>query len=428
MNAPLYVNLLAIAISAMLAGTLRSVSANLMRRPAAEIRPNTHAFFKGVEAVLWAVCALAIIIASGHPIVVVLIALFFFSVLTASGMRYREEKRVLNRWLQVAAETQTSLPEFLESIADGFRSPLAMYSKVCVKRLLRGESVETAVRRSRLPVNAGCLAAIMIPNQDSTSNLKSLGEDRPFGSTLKADQEFQSSQLASQVSQQLAYIVITMFLAWTIGIAVHSGLLPMLEDFSEEFSAAKPLNHSLINATNLCGFIAIYLVIAWIILVACIRWLPLWMVPLVPWFGRKAIDHWRCETLGMLERGMRLGQAETQILQRISGASQIRWIRKRSRKTLQVIENGIDLPPALRIAKLVSARETGWLHCASQNGTLPEAIAKLCSDIHRRQLQRWKIRMAWVVPLATVLIGAFILMHAIFLFNFMTGLIRGLSS
>lgn len=421
-NLPLF--FLAICIGlALLAGTLRSVKQNLIHRPAAQTRLFTAVFFDEIEGLLWLGSLLALVAAVPHPVTIVLVAMFVASMVTASRLRYREEQRSLNRWLQMATETETSLAPLLDGLANGFRSRLARQAKACTIRLIRGESIADAARRAKLPLDADTLAAMVIPKPNRESHEDSSGLVRMLDSDAQLQCDYESSRSTALISQQFTYVIATMLLAWLIGSAVRRMIVPLIEEMFSEFTVPWKLSQTGLDAIATAGDFFMASMVAWLLFSAVVRWLPLWMVACLPWFGRRAIDRWRCEVLGTLERGMRVRQSESQIFQWIARTTRIRWIRSRCRVALRFVESGNPLPLAMERGKLVTAREQTWLTCAENNGTLPDAFRNLKNDIQRRQVLRWKIRMAWVVPLATVLVGGFVLAHALFIFQSLAALL-----
>ncbi len=212
-----------------------------------------------------------------------------------------------------------------------------------------------------------------------------------------------------------------------IGMLIRSATIPTLDEMSSEFPVSEGLSHEALDAIVLVGHLFMACFVAWLLFAVLVRWLPLWMVRCVPWFGTRAIDQWRCGVLRTLERGMRSGQADSQILQCAIQVSPVRWIRASCRAAKRFVESGAPLPVAMYCAKLVSAREQTWLTCAENNAALPDAMMHLSRGILRRQTHRWRIRMAWIVPLATVLVGGYVLAHAMFLFQVLFALIREMS-
>ncbi len=415
---------LAVAIGlALLAGTLRSIKQNLIRRPLAESRPVMIKFFQFFESSAWLCVILAVIIAFPHPLTVVLLGLFVAAIYFVSRARYVEECRSLNDWLRLGAETNASLSVLVESLAIGYRSELSWQAKGFVARLTRGESLVDAARRSRLPLDADTIAAIMIPSsQTSTEEMPT----RPMDVVPSQDrfrQEHEASRSAMFVSQQFVYVVGIMLLAWVIGLFVRRALMPILGQVVDEFSVGREL---LDDELRLVVMIANGVMIAmtfWLLPAIVIRWLPLWMVRAIPWFGSEAIDRWRCEVLRSLGRGVHAGQPADALLRFAGTATRVQWIRYRCRDAGRLVENGSSLPISMQQTRMISPREQAWLSSAEKNAALATAIEHLARNIQRRQTLLWKLRMTWLVPLATILVAAFVLAHAMYLFQFMSSVL-----
>lgn len=417
----------AIVVPAVLAGTLRAVNRTLLRRPAITMPVLLIAFLDVMEWVMWVICLLAVCAAAPHPVTLLLVALFVVSIAAASRLRYREEQRSLNRWLRMAADSGVALPSLLDHLANGCRSRIARQAKRCVKRLYRGEAIADAARRARLPLDADTVAAILIPGHDVSSDEESLQLNLIRDPVAPVEQQNEASRSMTLAAQQFTYVVVTVLLAWLFGMLIRSVLIPLIVEIYDAMPFARIRANAALDTAAWVGNIVVGLLLVWLLLAGIVRWLPHWMARCVPWFGKKAIDQWRCEILRALQRGMRAGQAETQILQCAAQSTRVGWIRSRCRSALRLLDAGTPLALAMRGGKIVSAREQVWLTCAANNGNLPAAITKLVSDVGRRQSHRWTIRMAWFVPLATVLVGGFVLAHTMFLFHFLYGLIGGMA-
>ncbi|QEF99088.1 Bacterial type II secretion system protein F domain protein [Stieleria maiorica] len=422
-----------IIVVAFLAIAVRVITRQMVRRPAVEVRSFLIAFLELFEWLLWAVCLVCLVVTAPHPVTLVLLALLVVSVVIAHRLRYREELQSLNRWLRMAVEKDVSLPELLENIAMGCRSRLARRIKACVKRLYRGESIVDAARRAKLALDADALGAMIIPppktalQGEAALPGEEIGSGQALDSTAASEIGHESPRAMALVGQQFTYVVATIILAWLIGIYIRSHLISLFDEIYDGMFSSSRVVHRGLDMVAGVGDVVAVTVLVWLLLVVVLRWLPLWLAPWVPWFGGKAVDQWRCEVLRTLGRGMRVGLAETAVLQAAATSTRIRWIRSRCRSAQRLVDAGTPLATALRSATLVTKREQVWLTCAAKNSNLPHAIEHLCRDIGRRQTHRWRIRMAWFVPLATVLVGIFVLVHTLFLFHFLYGLIGGLA-
>lgn len=406
----------------LFAATLRTIKWNLISKPVPRFRPWTIRILTCLERFFWLTSVLATAIAAPHPVTFVLLAMMAGTLFVARSWTYREEADSLNRWMRLAAGTQASYPILAESLANGSSSRIACQAKSFSARLMRGESLVDAVRRSKLPVSAETLAAIRHP-QPATS----------FQPTSEYDagrlQSIDSTTPASApiVAEQLIYLIVTMFLAWAMSFWIRSHLLDMLDHIGEEYldsswKFARPLQSIAFVYESLMVVVAI-----WIAFAISIRFQPAWLVRWIPWFGKDAIARWRCEVLRTLSIGVGWGNADSELLSLASQTSRNRWIRKRCRQASRSIENGTTLPVALGSSEIIAAKEQSWLISAANNHHLPSAINQLADNITRRRSLTWKLRMSWLVPLAIVLVGIYVMAHIVTLFRFLTGFTQAIS-
>ncbi|PHQ31984.1 type II secretion protein F [Rhodopirellula bahusiensis] len=342
------------------------------------------------------------------------------TVFVARRWTYLDEAESLNRWMRMAAGTRASYPALAESLANGSTSRIACQAKSFSARLMRGESLVNAVRRSKLPVSVDTLAAIQHAQPQSTAaSAKETSRFEDIDATTPAS--------APIIAEQFIYLLATMFLAWGMGFFVQSYLFEMFDEFTEEFNgSSSKFDVAMQTITMVYETIMIVLSI-WFVMAILIRWQPNWLIRWIPWFGKDAIARWRCELLRSLAIGIRAGHAEPELLSLAAQSSRVRWIRKRCRKASRLIENGTPLPVALRNSRVVTSKEQSWLTSAAGNHHLPSAINQLVDNIMRRRSLRWKLRMSWLVPLATVFVGIYVTAHIVAVFHFLNGLTRGLS-
>lgn len=422
-----------VAALVLIGGTLRTIRANLIYRPAADAGWFSSVGISVFEFLLWINCVVAAVVAMPHPITIILVALIVGSLISACVLRYREETMSMNRWLRMGSADQSPLPELLDSLASGCRSGLALKAKSCVRRLQRGESLADAARRARLPLDADTIAFLAIEtngaatvetNADVNQNLIASAE--PTSQALVASpgrdihRLHESWKTASRIVHQMTYVVLMILLAWLLGLFIENFLVPTFEEMLEEFGMNNrhfdQLRDGFRWVTFLGQAVAI-LMLLWLAISFLIRWLPLWSVRLVPWFGPRAINRWRAQVLRSLGRGMSTNQSEQRLLGFTARSTRTRWIRSRCRMALGILEGGVSLPDALRHGRFISESERTWLACANKNGSLPQSLQKLSDDILRRDTYRWNVRMSWLVPLTTVLVGFYVLVHAAFLFH-----------
>ena len=421
-NFPLVV-LVCMAVSLLIAGTLHSIKFNVVHRPAQQARLLVATWLDFIEAFFWVAAVLLLITALPHPTTVILVTLLVLSLAFTCRHRYDEEKSALNRWIPIAIENDIALAPFLDEMSNGYKSRIARRAKACVMHLLRGEPFIVAARRAKLPVGAETIAAISSTDADATSSRATPSTARESRFRDRPDRHQDESQLASSYAiQQFAYVVVTVILAWLIGWLIREYTFPSIRDLIDEFAADRVWNAEELSTVVWLGNVVAILLVAWLLMLPVVRWFP-FVARFVPWFGRAAIDRWRCDVLDVLGSGMRAGQSEKQILGTLASATRVRWIRKRCLAVDRLVEQGMQLSLAMRRGKLISKRELDWLTCAEENGNLPESTERLSAEIRRRDANRWRTRMAWFVPVATVLVGGFILAHAVFLFDCFVSLV-----
>lgn len=402
---------------ALLAGTVRSIGQSLIRRPASGLRPFSIALIQCIEWTLWIAVLLALLVGLPHPTTPVLLTVFFVSCISAGRLAYREESRSLNQSLAIATDTNTSIVKLIESFASGCRTRLSLQAKRCVMRMNRGEGLVDAARRSKLPIDCDVLAAISMPTRDIS------GSKRMRVDATDRDSEF----LDSSTSRHLTYVVVTLLLAWALASFARATTSQVFEQITGEFQLASWIEFSGMSVVVPLGNMVVVVVLIWCMAAMVIRYLPTWMVRWVPWFGSHAIERWRCTAVRSIGFGMVGDHSPQQLFDLTGRATTIPWIRKRCRVAKTMAGEGVDLPTTMRKSKLINQQEQTWLTAAQRNGNLPTAMIQLSNQIARRQRLVWRIRMAWLVPIATLLIGIFVLSHAVHVFNFLYGMVGGLS-
>ncbi|MEO1617834.1 MAG: type II secretion system F family protein, partial [Planctomycetota bacterium] len=153
------------------------------------------------------------------------------------------------------------------------------------------------------------------------------------------------------------------------------------------------------------------------------RWLPQSLVKLIPWFGRSGLDQWKSDVLSQFAAGLQNSRPAADLLATLGRNSRSLSMRNACTFAGRRVENGTDVPAALWHAKLINRQEQSWLNAAAANGNLPSAVAQAAKDIDRRFLSRWRLRMAWVTPLVTVLVSLYTLVFAAYLIGVLSYLV-----
>ncbi|TWT92245.1 type II secretion system F family protein [Neorhodopirellula pilleata] len=404
----------------MLAGTIRTIRLNLVRRPPDRVRLWPISVLVLFEWLLWYAFLIAILLAAPHPTTILLLVLMVAAIITASRLRYSEETRSLNRWLHCAAEVGAPLPVVVESVSDGLGSRLASQAKSFVRRVNIGVPVIDAARKSRLPIEADTFAAMVYPDVSREQTWRASNARKATDALAQR----QGTGSTSLVPQHMTYAISMILMAWLFGKTTREFLIRLRDEFDNIATLRSFLHESgLFSSVQAASNVIALLVVTWVLAAWVIRYLPLGMVRWIPWFGPRWIDQRRCEILNSLHRGMRVGHPVGQILEFAEQTARTRWSRRRCQTARRLIDDGKSVPVSLQRARLITTSEQAWLTAAEANGHLPHAIEHLCDNIHRRQTLRWKRRMAWFVPLTTVLVGLFVLMHAFSVFEFLSHLI-----
>jgi|GEM_PF-5280073 len=411
----------------LFAATLRTIKWNLITQPVPRFRPFTIRVFAFLEWVLWSTSIIALASSAPHPITFVLLAMMIGSLFVARRWTYREEAESLNRWMRLAAGTRASVPVLAESLANGSSSRIAFQGKTFSARLMRGESLVKAVRRSKLPITADTLAAIQHPQ--ATTTPPNSFDDETLRSHVRQQQSIDGGTPVSApiVAEQLIYLIATLFLAWGLGYLMRDFLFKRFEKIADEFFNLKSNIHDLLQTIMSIYEGVMILVFIWFVMAILIRWQPAWLIRWIPWFGKDSIARWRCEILRSLSIGMRSEHAESELLRLASQSSRNHWIRKRCRKASQLIENGTTFPVALRSSQIITAKEQSWLTSAANNHHLPSAIDQMVDNISRRRSLTWKVRMSWLIPLGIVAVGIYVIAHIVTVFLFLTKLTTSIS-
>ena len=405
----------AVAISSLLAGTVRSIKNNLVRSATGSGALVCAALFGWLESFLWFAAGMSMIAAAPHPSMIVLVVLLFASFVVAGRLRLREEERSLNRWIPTTLENEAPLVPFLDRLANGYRSRIGRSVKSCAIRLRRGETFADAVRRANMPLRADTVAMIAVDKTPARSAevLSDVNWDRQYVVDSVGSDSLRTKSLAYQ---QFAYVAVMVLLAWLIGWGLRKMTLPTIINIMSEFSSGDRVYRDVLETVAWIGDLVALLFVVWLISAFVLQWSTT-LLPWVPWFGRTAVVKWRCEILDALGRQIRSGQSEGEVLALMARSTRVRWIRRQCLLILRCIEKGMPLSTAMRRAKLVSKQESDWLKCAQNNDNLPISMQRLRMNLRRRDQYRWRLRMAWFVPLATVLVGGYVLVHALVLFN-----------
>ena len=414
-------------------GTLRSIRRNLAQRSFDQVRPWSITLLGIIEFVLIGLMLPLIWFASMHPLVPVMFVLGCVVMVIDRELRYQEESRSLNRWIRLGVRTGAPVPDLAQRFAESCRSRVGPRSKAFAFRLTNGMAIEKAARKSGLQIDADTMASIAIqagaeqPDADGVadrmpySKLSTVSNLSSHGHADIDRGERESSRALQMPFEQFFYAVCLIVLTRVLGQIVHE-LIVMLRLGFEITTSGNPWLRISREATWYLN-VAVYGLAIWLAFSLVIRILPVGLVRWIPWFGSRKISKWRTEVLSWVQRETKLQRPVDEVFLFGWKSNCVRWIRRRCKIAYNVLQNGMALPLAMRKSGLVSKREQIWLTNAERNGNLSGAMGSLIDDINRRENNRWRIRMSWFVPLVTVIVGAYVLVQAAFLFYFLTNLV-----
>ena len=411
----------------LVVGTLRSIGRNLAQRSFDQVRPWSITFLGIIEFVLIGLMLLLIWFALPHPLVPVLLVLGCVVVVIDRELRYQEESRSLNRWIRLGVRTGAPVPDLAQRFAESCRSRVGPRSKAFAFRLTNGMVIEKAARKSGLQIDADTMASIAIQAGSEQLDADGVADRMPYSppsSHRHADidrRERESSRVLQIPFEQFFYVVCVIVLARVLGQIVQAMMVTLFRDL-QIATSDNPWSRVSHEATWYLN-VVVYGLAIWLALSLMIRFLPGGLVRWVPWFGPRKIAKWRTEILSWLQRETKLQRPVDEVFLYGWKSNCVRWIRRRCKIAYNVLQNGMALPLAMRKSGLVSKREQIWLTNAERNGNLSGAMGSLIDDIIRRENNRWRIRMSWFVPLVTVMVGAYVLVQAVFLFYTLADLI-----
>ncbi|MCC9600901.1 type II secretion system F family protein [Stieleria sp. JC731] len=408
-------------VLSLFAGTLRTLKGNLIHRPAEDARTKLANCIGLFEGFLWFASVVCVILAAPHPVSVILVLMVVASVISAFGLRYQEEKQSLNRWIKITAQCDTPFPRLLDHFANGCHSSIARKAKNCAFRLLRGDDLLQTIRRSKLPLDPDAVAMM---RRNVSRSMEAAESDQRVVRPHSVEQELAMNQSLVRRRQQLVYVVVTIMLCVLFSATTRTFTFPTISAVSDEFSVEPAWSDNTFEQVELAEKVCLTAIVIILFVVLCARWLPKQIVRMIPWFGKSIIDRNRTELIESIGLGLRAGYAENDILLSSTKTNRNRWIRRASRRIGNRIDQGLSLVDALYRSKIITTRERVWLTSAEKNGTLPEAMSQLKSDVFRRQTYRWNLRMSWFVPLVTCVVGGYIFFYAWYVFHFLTRIVE----
>lgn len=414
----------------MLAGTFRTIRKNLVHQRAVATWSVGIRLVGFCEILVWVGVVIFLLSVFRHPTTILLIVMALVALEVSRRMHIGEETRSLNQWLGIAVQNGSSVGEMVEAIASGCQTSVAIRARRFAHYLDIGVPAEKAARRAKLSLDTNIVLALMTdrgePNLKASKNA---GSRRPMEAPAAEDSSVTMTLIAQQFGYMLALILMACVGGLLLGQSVESLTRLSWLDLQKGFVPSLDFDYlwfSTIPTMERVGVWVAAIVLFWTLMFFVIRWLPVKLVRWVPWFGNHAITGWRCDVLETISRSVASHQSVGETLSSLGSATRISWIRKQSLRAENLLSSGVTLPDSLRRSKIVSKKESAWLAAALANHHLAFAIERLVDDVRRRQVMKWRVRVAWLMPLVTVAVGAYVLAYAYATFEFLTLFIEAL--
>jgi len=418
---------LAILLAAFV--TIRVCISNLQNRSPEQVSPFWIALLECMRDVVVTLAFLTVLIGFHHPVTAIAVVVMIAVCMSASVARFNEESRSLNDLIRLVTDRGGFLPDALDAFATSCRSKVGRRTRQFAHLLRCGESTAQAIHRSQAPVEADAVLAIQTSSHGSApASGKAFHRMHIATRERTSDVGWQSWE----VNAQAAYLFTLVAFCLLLGFFVRSMIVPTLEKIGEEFSFGRgPLEDwlpTLLDYASTLSTLVCVLGAVWWLMMGLVDLFPTrWMTRITPLYGNVFRTRHQVQGLRMLSLGTQRGQALTELLETASKTARQKWIRWRSAATAKRLSYGEPDAVALHRTGWITKSESQWLRAASENGNLPLALGQLADDIERRHDLRWRIRMAWLAPLVIVLVGAFVFLHALYLFVVTTGFIHGLA-
>lgn len=425
-------NLYVIVAMVILIGIIQRLAKLLRHNPS---RKRTR-FYSGLLQVIaktvWVLGIIGLLVSTPHPIAFLLILLFVGSIVTANLSRVREERFAVNRCFELAIAQQISFARVFEELSRYSHERLSNQTSRFAKKLRDGCSLQESIRSSRLPVDSGMISLIGVRQAN-------LGASSPTHETGLAGRkvneyssERYSAELESQVTHHFIYLATLVAGCWALGQFSRGIVLPQLKLIFDELELAPPFT-SLVGTgtiTDVLVYVSNVLMVGfltWLGLAMCIRWVPGVFIRCIPWFGSTWFENQSCLVIRSLATGSAGGVADRDILLSAADTTSIRWVAKKCRKTAHLLDQGVALQDALIRTGLLRRKDGVRLEAAQKNGSLSLAYESLASSVKRRLMYRWRLRIAWFVPLIVSLMGVYVLAHTAMLFQYLYSIVNALA-
>jgi len=326
----------------------------------------------------------------------------------------------------VAAKAPAAMPDAIERFADGRSLTMGVRCRDFAHRLRSGQLPEDAIRQSRLPLGVDAALAMRLgpaakPRLQTT---KQSGAD----GTCQSESELATSWVSWPLMSQLTYLMFLICLLVIIGTFLSMFIFPTISKMLEEFDIQPVISDSVrtgfdSSVSFLLAMMAIWMVL---ILLAAVTGSRI-LLRITPWFGEWLRTRNRHRGLKAMAAGVAMGRPIAEVLELSRRTSPARWIRSRSKLAYNKVVAGQDIALALQSAGWLSGAEAAWVDSAIRTGNLAQTLDWIASSIRRRYELKWRIRVAWLVPVVLILIGAMVTIPAYYLFGSLAQMIYTVS-
>ncbi len=365
-----------------------------------------------------------------NPLGVLVIVLGTSMYLSSIFARRRDETESVNALIRMVSDHGGTIPEAVESFARSCRSVVRRRTRDFSFWLRCGAEVDRAARLSGLSLMPDTVVATRLAGGSATDRMhEDEGVDGILGQrSLTSEVRWLSWPVSGQLLYMLSLIVMSMLLVTFLNLFI----LPTLEKIEQDFSFGDLTRRGWVRnfywywPTAATSILIISVIWLGLVVITSLRPTRFW-TRITPWFGNWMRQSGRWTGLRSLAGGLRRGETLASVLESATKSTRSRWIRMRSRDALHRLHRGESTSGALCQSGWVSRSESRWLQSAEANQSLPTALAHLSSQIRRRYDMVWQLRLAWLVPLVTILVALVVLAQAIMLFGFLTELTHGLA-
>ena len=316
----------------------------------------------------------------------------------------------------VAVKDPAAMPEAIERFAEGQSLKIRVRCRDFAYRLRLGQLPEDAIRQSRLPLGVDSALALRLgpaaKTERHTVKLSRASGSRQGGSELAVS--WVSWPLMSQLTYLLFLICLLIFISTFLSLFIFPTISKILEEFAIEPIIPDSVRTVFDSTVSfLLTITAIWLALILLSAATGSRML----LRITPWFGEWLRTRNRHRGLRAMAAGVAMGRPIAEVLELSRRTSPARWIRSRSKLAYNKVVAGQEIGLALKRSGWLSAAEAAWVDSAILSGNLDQTLDWIASSIRRRYELKWRIRVAWLVPVVLILIGAMVAMLAYSMFG-----------